>query len=386
MVQTKKRQKRRGLSCISFCIFFVTVIHFWMRPFSAVETDRGWKMRERREEPIVLVEEITCSQREPQPVEDLLHLIEPFVNKNITIVTPAAEVVADHFMANHRHWALQPAKHPSSRLTFSPVHLWESDEAIVYRAIDAIQCPDSCQDRYWIYTEKKNAHGIGSYIHNGATNLLFGIIQDRTVLFLRGSSPYGNCSSNALHCYFLSTSCCLKRVSPLHERLRTDNERPRIVSDDRLILDWSRAYTSFPSLEEKSVLWYCSVFLRSETLLIDFDKYLEILRTHRDKTGTNKVFIMTDDPSVIDQLDHHRDFHFFHTKEKRHNGGVALMLAREQIKTDEGEILLSQIYAGTQKCDHFVGTMTSNVGRLAVELLSHRLKREDVYTSLDRDY
>lgn len=115
--------------------------------------------------------------------------------------------------------------------------------------------------------------------------------------------------------------------------------------------------------------------------------YLDALRKLRSVYGVTKVFVATDSQDVIEQLQNNTEFEWYYLRidrrhyntpvliENRAEGGV-LDQAYEVQLTFADTFLLSQ-------CDAFVGSFSSNFGRMAFELMLARRETWPPFISLD---
>ncbi|KAG9322427.1 hypothetical protein KVV02_004781 [Mortierella alpina] len=121
---------------------------------------------------------------------------------------------------------------------------------------------------------------------------------------------------------------------------------------------------------------------KNEASLLDLPRYMEHAVLFKERTGVSRVYLMTDDGSVIRSSKDFADFHFDYMDMPRSNQGWLEDIEGGMSRDKQEETFLVDLYSAT-RCQQSVLTYSSNVGRLIAELSYALRNREPDVVSLD---
>ncbi|KAF9436389.1 hypothetical protein BGZ76_004121, partial [Entomortierella beljakovae] len=125
----------------------------------------------------------------------------------------------------------------------------------------------------------------------------------------------------------------------------------------------------------------------SEAQLLDFAKYMEKAEEVRSKTGVTSIYLMSDDPKVIEssKSSNYSHFQYSSLNMERSNKGWQED-AKQGLSLDvQEEKFLLDVYSAAH-CQHNILTYSSNVGRLIGELSYAIHNAEPSVISLDEPW
>ncbi|KAH7049513.1 hypothetical protein BKA57DRAFT_492227 [Linnemannia elongata] len=262
-----------------------------------------------------------------------------------------------------------------------------------------------------------NANGFGSKWHTVALGLSFALYYNMTLVtpeVLNNFIPLTSCTEADMQQAF-------KNTPPEHvyanwtkstinfQTINPDRELEYLVSQ-------SYNMTETPGFEDKDLFWKrsmvmyyavrpnyqfraqfrqlspiqtpcMSVHVRHsdkywEAKLLEFPDYMIKAEEYRNQTGTSNIYLMTDDPEVINSTEQYKDFRFRHLDVPRSNKAwytdVDKGLPMDVLQRN----FLLEVYAAAQ-CEHQILTYSSNVGRMIGEISYAIRNKEPSLVSLD---
>jgi hypothetical protein len=297
------------------------------------------------------------------------------------------------------------------------------DERLLFDRLEKLQFPASgCRDRKFLMLELP-PYGLGSVLHLTQWPINFAIEQDKTIV-LDGKDFRYHPSGGDISAYTLPFSSCdiddIKNKKLVNGNTTNVNEVSRFYWYNR---NFIRTYIPVGQWRDRSVLWWVSFtgaftlypnhvwrrhnqnlltdmyrkgFLKAdetpyngpadcifihvrhgdkyvEAKLLELNVYMKAAR-HLVSSGlaSNRVFIMSDDECVIhnNTKDYENEFQFYSLNEPRYNGPSQNVLGTPDFdRIETGMRLMSQIKVGAEMCKYFIGTGSSNVGRLVLEFM-----------------
>jgi hypothetical protein len=151
------------------------------------------------------------------------------------------------------------------------------------------------------------------------------------------------------------------------------------------------AFTNLKSIREGN---YIAAHIRhgdkgTESLTFHLNKYIKPLETIAERTSLHRVFISTEDQTVIDALQHFPQFDFFYTEgHGRHNVAIEELVKAKQTNPLEQALIAFRNLFIASMGSGFVGTFSSNWSRMVYELMvaTHGGESHVDFFSLDKSY
>jgi len=126
-------------------------------------------------------------------------------------------------------------------------------------------------------------------------------------------------------------------------------------------------------------------------ICIPFDQYMNAAKIMKDKYGVNRIYLATDGQDVIDSLSPYKDnFTFFYApiNRTRYNSSELIEIRNMEgllNRKDEVYDVLTDIYF-MSSASYFIGTFSSNTGRLAFELIYANKNYIPPFASMDNSW
>ncbi|KAI1300703.1 hypothetical protein EDD11_006035 [Mortierella claussenii] len=116
--------------------------------------------------------------------------------------------------------------------------------------------------------------------------------------------------------------------------------------------------------------------------LIDFSDSMDHAERYRAKTGVSTVYVMTDDPDVIESTKDYPDFQFHYMNVERSNKGWTTDMQNGVSRDMQERDFAIDLFTAAQ-CQHLIVRYSSPVGRLVAEMAYAMRNQEPDAVSLD---
>jgi len=289
------------------------------------------------------------------------------------------------------------------------------------REMFEINHPARCDDKIAIDWRFQSTTGIGSDLRYLMTVVHQSLVLNQPINITFPYWPWaeGVCSLDNFWCYLIPISNCTKfkksqlnqHTDPLSARLDLKSNylllgnlwyRAQLLRYAFKLLDAPLTYISRQqqkmNFDPRSAPYIAMHVRRGDACYdkdrggkrrcIPFDQYMDAAKNMKDKYGVNRIYLATDGQDVIDSLlPYKNNFTFFYSSINRTRYNSSDLIENrnnEGLLNNKQEVFdaLTDIYF-MSNASYFIGTFSSNLGRLAFELMYANKNYIPPFASMD---